>query len=75
MKEFTVIWEKRWQSGSHWHSLTKKTFVRAESIHELMLSDFGVAARFIFEGFILSLGEKFREEDVEIILDSPSFSN
>jgi hypothetical protein len=75
MKEFTVIWEKRWQSGSHWHCLTKKTFVRVKSIHQLMLSDFGQVSLFIFEGFVCTLGETFREEDVKIILDTPYSSN
>lgn len=67
MKEFTIIWEKRWPSGSHWHCLVKKTFVRVESIDKLMLSDFGQVAQFIFDGFVCTLGETFREEDVETI--------
>jgi hypothetical protein len=69
MKEFTIIWEDRWQSGSHWHCLTKKSFVRAESIHHVMKSDFGAVARFIFEGFVCTLGETFSEKDVETIID------
>lgn len=75
MKEYTIIWEDRWCSGSHHHCLTKKTFVRAASIHSVMQSDFGQVARFIFEGFVLTLGEVFSEENVETILDAPAHNN
>ena len=40
-----------------------------------MLSDFGQVSLFIFEGFVCTLGETFREEDVKIILDTPYSSN
>jgi len=64
MKKYTVIWEDRWQSGSHWHCITKKEWVEAESIHDVMRSKYGEYARFIFEGHLCSLGEEFRMNDV-----------
>lgn len=68
MKNYTVIWEDRWQSGSHHHCLTKKTWVRCDDIKKLMESDYGQCARFIFEGFHLTLGENLRtDEIVEIV--------
>ena len=64
MKHYTVIWEKRWQSGSHHHCMTKRTWVRCDDIKKLMESDYGQCAVFIFEGCQLTLGETFRLEDV-----------
>lgn len=75
MKEFTIIWEDRWQTGSHWHCLAKKTFVRAVNIDSVMKSDLGTVARFIFDGFVLTLGEVFSEENVETLLDTPTPNN
>lgn len=69
MKEFTIIWEDRWQSGSHWHCLVKKSFVRAPSIHHVMKSKFGPVARYIFEGFVCTIGETVLEGYIETILD------
>jgi hypothetical protein len=65
--KYTVIWEDRWQSGSHHHCITKKTWVEANSIEDLM-KEYGDYARFIFEGHILTLGEEFNQELVDVIV-------
>lgn len=69
MQQYTIIWEDRWQSGSHWHSMTKKTWVRVQSIHDLMRSKYGNTIRFIFSDFITTEGEKFDPEKVETITE------
>lgn len=68
MKEFTVIWEKRWRDGSHAHSMTKKTLVRAPEIESVMKSMYGDCAVYIFEGFQFTIGESFHEEEVVELL-------
>ena len=65
--KYTIIWEDRWQSGSHHHSITKKTWVEANSIQDLM-REYGDYARFIFEGHIPTLGEDFNQELVDVIV-------
>jgi hypothetical protein len=57
MKQYTVIWEDRWVSGSHHHCATKKTWIECNNIEEIMLSSYGECARYIFEGFQCSIGE------------------
>jgi hypothetical protein len=59
MVQYTLIWEERWQSGSHSHCLTKKSWVQADSIHDIMKSEYGPRTVFIFEGFVTTLGEEF----------------
>jgi len=59
MKQYTVIWEDRWQSGSHHHCLAKRTWIECNDIQEIMESPYGERARYIFEGFQNTLGEKF----------------
>ena len=66
MNKYTVIWEDRWQCGSHRHCITKKTWVNSPSIEDLM-DQYGDCAVFIFEGHILSLGEEFQEYKVDNI--------
>lgn len=66
MLKYTVIWEDRWQTGSHWHCLARKSWVECESIDALM-EVYGKQARYIFEGHILTLGEEFDPERVDII--------
>ncbi len=65
MNYYTAIWEKRWQSGSHHHCLTKKTIFKAESPHQIMNSEYGDSIVYLFEGVVLTLGETFKEEDVK----------
>ena len=64
--KYTVIWEDRWQRGSHHHCITKKTWVEADDIHSLM-REYGEYARFIFEGHQLSIGEELEEDKIEIV--------
>ena len=56
MQKYTVIWEDRWQSGSHHHCLTKD-----------VMEKYGEYARYIFEGHQLSIGESLRSEEIDII--------
>lgn len=63
-KPFTIIWEDRWRTGSHWNCLIKKTWVIATDIHSVM-SEYGEYARFIFEGFQCTIGEHLNEETIE----------
>lgn len=65
MKDYTVIWVDSWMSGSHRHSLTKKTFVRTNSIEKVFKEFYDVP--FIFEGFVPTLGEEIKEEDVLVL--------
>jgi hypothetical protein len=67
MNKYTVIWEKRWQSGSYHHRVTMRTWVEADSIEKLM-KEYGGYARFIFEGHILTLGEEFNQKLVDVIV-------
>jgi hypothetical protein len=67
MNKYTVIWEDRWQSGSHHHCSTKKTWVEADSIEKLMKA-YGDYARFIFEGHVLTLGEEFDQDLVDVLI-------
>lgn len=65
-KQYTVIWEDRWQSGSHHHCLTKRTFIECDDIKDFLInSELGHRARFIFEGFQLTIGEEFDKNLVE----------
>jgi hypothetical protein len=57
MKQFTVIWEERWMSGSHHFCMTKKTWIECNNIQEIMESAYGPRARYIFEGFQCTIGE------------------
>lgn len=66
MQKYTVIWEDRWMRGSHHHCITKRTWVEAENIHDVMV-EYGEYARFIFEGHQLSIGEELRPEEIDII--------
>jgi hypothetical protein len=66
MQKYTVIWEDRWQSGSHHHCLTKRTWVEANSIEDVM-EKYGEYARYIFEGHQLSIGESLGSEEIDII--------
>ena len=54
--KFTVIYEERWQSGSHWHCLTKVARFIDTPIEKIMKSPYGEKARFIFEGHPLMVG-------------------
>lgn len=74
MNKYTIIWEDRWQTGSHWHSITKRTWVESKTIHDVMQSEYGKNARFIFEGHLCSLGEKFRMDDVVYICSNENTS-
>lgn len=67
MNKYTVIWEDRWQSGSHHHCITRKIWVEANSVEHLM-GKYGDYARFIFEGHILTLGEEFNQELVDVLI-------
>ena len=51
MEKFTVIWNKCWQSGSHWHTSTHITRFRVDSIHQVLETEAGKNAQFIFEGW------------------------
>lgn len=66
MKKYTVIWEDRWVSGSLHHCLTKRTWVEADNIHDVMVK-YGEYARYIFEGHHCSIGEVFDQEKVDVI--------
>jgi len=59
MKQYTVIWEDRWISGSHHHCLTKKTWIECSNIEEIVESFYGDVAVYIFEGFQCTIGEEF----------------
>jgi hypothetical protein len=67
MNKYTVIWEDRWQSGSHHHCITKKTWIEADSIEKLMKA-YGEYSRFIFEGHAVTLGEEFNQELVDVLI-------
>lgn len=54
--KYTIIYEERWQSGSHWHSLTKCARFDNLSIKRIMESDYGQKAVFVFEGWPLMVG-------------------
>lgn len=56
MKDYTIIWEDRWQSGSHWHCLTKKTFIRCDDLKKVWEKYPGTV--YMFEGHIPTLGEE-----------------
>jgi hypothetical protein len=62
MKKYTVIYNHRWQSGSHWHSLTKMARVELDSnkailpqISQIIDSD---DICFLFEGWPKMEGEE-----------------
>lgn len=65
MKDYTVIWVDSWMRGSHRHSLTKKSFVRTDSVEKVFKEFCDVP--FIFEGFVPTLGEEIKEEDVLVL--------
>ena len=67
MKEYTIIWVDSWMSGSHRQSHTKKKFIRANSVEDVMNSDYGDAIIYFFEGFIPTLGETITEDSIETI--------
>ena len=64
MKNYTIIWEHRWMSGSHMHWLTKKTFVRCLDPSYILNSNYGPSSIYIFEGHITTLGEEVSEENI-----------
>lgn len=68
MKEFTIIWVDSWMSGSHMHQLIRKTFIKANSVEDVMKSDYGDSSQYIFEGFIPTIGEVI-EENLIVIID------
>ena len=67
MKEYTIIWIDSWMSGSHRHSMTKKTFIRANSVENIMKSPFGEAVVYLFDGFVFTYGETLDESLVKTI--------
>jgi hypothetical protein len=67
MKEYTIIWVDSWMSGSHRHSMTKKKFIRASSIEDIMKSQYGEATVYLFHAFILTHGETLEESLVQTI--------
>jgi hypothetical protein len=67
MNKYTVIWEDRWQSGSHHHCITMRTWVEADSIEKLM-KEYGEFSRFIFEGHVVTLGEEFDQDLVDVLI-------
>lgn len=67
MKDYTIIWVNSWMSGSHRHSITMKTFIRANSVEDVMKSDYGDAIVYFFEGFIPTLGEEITEDSIKTI--------
>lgn len=64
MKDYTVIWEDRWRTGSHHHCIAKRALIRCSDIKVLMESDYGQCARYIFEGFHASIGEDLADTEV-----------
>jgi hypothetical protein len=68
MQKYTVIWEDRWQSGSHHHCQVKRSWVEAPDIHSVM-NQYGGYARFIFEGHQLSIGEELRPDEIDFITE------
>ncbi len=54
--KYTVVWESRWQSGSHWHCLAKVTRFIDTPIEKIMSSEYGKNAVYIFEGHSLMIG-------------------
>jgi hypothetical protein len=71
MKEYTIIWVDDWMTGSHRHSIrhsmTKKTFVRSNSIEDIMISNYGDRILYLFDGFIFTHGETLDESLVQTI--------
>jgi hypothetical protein len=67
MKEYTIIWVDDWMTGSHRHSMTKKTFVRSNSIEDIMISKYGDRILYLFDGFIFTHGETLDESLVQTI--------
>jgi hypothetical protein len=61
--KFTAIWIDSWMSGSHRHSVTKKTFFECDNVVHLMDSEYGPKIVYLFEGHIPTLGETIRDED------------
>lgn len=63
MTKYTVIYTERWQSGSHWHALTKMKRVelecddsnRANRITEIVGTE---DIQYIFHGWPMMLGEE-----------------
>jgi len=64
MKNYTIIWEDRWMSGSHMHCLTKKTFVRCSDPSRILNSTYGKSTIYIFEGHITTIGEEVSEKNI-----------
>ena len=64
MKEYTLIWEDNWMSGSHMNHIIHKTFIRTEDVKHIVESQYGERALYIFRGFVTTLGEEVDEEDV-----------
>ena len=63
MSKYTVIYTRRWQTGSHWHALTKMERVEIEcNESELMPKLVEIVGtediQYIFQGWPLLQGEK-----------------
>ena len=67
MKEYTIIWIDSWVSGSHRQSITKKKFIKANSVEDVMNSGYGDSIIYFFEGFIPTLGEEITEDKIGTI--------
>jgi hypothetical protein len=67
MKEYTIIWVDSWMSGSHRYTMTKKTFIRSNSIKDIMESYFGDSIVYLFHGFVFTHGETLDESLVKTI--------
>lgn len=67
MKEFTVIYLKTWQTGSHHHSITKCARVVAESVEKVM-EVYGDTAVYLFDGHPKMVGETGEESFLDVTL-------
>ncbi len=61
MRKLTVIYNKRWQSGSHWHCLTKTERIEVASNQPLMPQVIALVGSedicFIYKGWPEHVGE------------------
>jgi len=64
--KYTVIWEDRWKTGSHWQYFTKKTFVIVDDIKKIFDKYPGTV--YIFEGHIPTLGEDLETSKIVTIV-------
>jgi hypothetical protein len=62
MKKITVVYNDRWQSGSHWHCLTKHKRLELNENEPVMTQVVAAVVSedvvFIFEGWPKHLGEE-----------------